>query len=116
MLYSKIHRATVSDSNLNYVGSIGIDESLMEASKIRQNQKVEILNINNGERFTTYAIKNERDSGSICINGAGARKVQMEDKIIIVAYASYDEKEVDKQKAIIVHVDDKNKIKSISKE
>lgn len=116
MLYSKIHRATVSDSHLDYMGSISIDEDLMDASKIRKNQKVEILNINNGERFTTYVIKDKRKSGSICVNGAGARKVQVGDNIIIVAYATYSEEDLDGQEAIVVHVNDKNEIKSISKE
>lgn len=116
MLYSKIHRAKVTDANLNYVGSISIDEALMEASGIQKNQKVEILNINNGERFTTYVIKDKRDSGSICINGAGARKVQVGDSVIVVAYGLYDESEMKAQNAIVVHVNDENKIKSISKE
>lgn len=116
MLYSKIHRAIVTDSNLEYIGSVSIDEALMDASGLRKNQKVEILNINNGERFTTYVIKDERGSGSICVNGAGARKVQKGDNVIIVAYALYDEKELDSHEAIVVHVDGENKIKSISKE
>ena len=116
MLYSKIHRAVITDSNLEYVGSVSIDEDLMDASGLRKNQKVEILNINNGERFTTYVIKDERGSGSICINGAGARKVHTGDNVIIVAYALYDEGELDSHEAIVVHVDDENKIKSISKE
>ena len=95
MLYSKIHRATVTDANLNYVGSITIDEELLEASKMRVGQKVEILNINNGERFSTYIILGERGNRDICLNGAAARKVHPGDKIIIVAYATYNEKELE---------------------
>jgi len=102
MLYSKIHRATVTDANLNYVGSITIDEDLLDAAKMRVGQKVEILNINNGERFSTYIIKGERGKGDICLNGAAARKAHQGDKIIIVAYASYDEKELDSYKPTVV--------------
>jgi aspartate 1-decarboxylase len=86
MLYSKIHRATVTDANLNYVGSITIDEELLEAAKMRVGQKVEILNVNNGERFSTYIILGERGKRDICLNGAAARKVHKGDKVIIVAY------------------------------
>ncbi len=102
MLYSKIHRATVTDANLNYVGSITIDEDLLDAAKMRVGQKVEILNINNGERFSTYIIKGERGKGDICLNGAAARKAHQGDKIIIVAYASYDEKELESYKPTVV--------------
>lgn len=109
-LYSKIHRATVTDANLNYVGSITIDETLMKASKIREWQKVDILDINNGERFQTYVIKGEPNSGCICLNGAAARKVQPGDKVIIVSYASLTPEEIDSFKPTIVMVDDKNKI------
>jgi aspartate 1-decarboxylase len=113
MLYSKIHRATVTDANLNYVGSITIDEELLEASKMRVGQKVEILNINNGERFTTYIILGERGKRDICLNGAAARKVQPGDKIIIVAYASYNDEELKTYKPTVVLVDDKNDITEI---
>ena len=92
-LYAKIHRATVTDANLNYVGSITIDKALLEKSGIKENQKVEILNINNGERFHTYVIEGEKNSGQICLNGAAARKAQKGDVVIIVAYALLDEKE-----------------------
>ncbi|MBL0708182.1 MAG: aspartate 1-decarboxylase [Sulfurimonas sp.] len=114
MLYSKIHRATVTDANLNYVGSITIDEELLEASKMRVGQKVEILNINNGERFTTYIILGERGERDICLNGAAARKVHPGDKIIIVAYATYDEKELQTYKPRVVVVDDDNNIDFVS--
>ncbi len=113
MLYSKIHRATVTDANLNYVGSITIDEELLEASKMRVGQKVEILNINNGERFSTYIILGERGKRDICLNGAAARKVQPGDKIIIVAYASYSEEELKNYKPTVVLVDDKNNIEKV---
>ena len=113
MLYSKIHRATVTDANLNYIGSITIDEVLLEASKMRVGQKVEILNINNGERFMTYIIKGERDKGEICLNGATARKAQPGDKIIIVAYASYSEEELTNYTPKVVLVDDDNKIMQV---
>ncbi|MDD2448419.1 MAG: aspartate 1-decarboxylase [Sulfurimonas sp.] len=110
MLYSKIHRATVTDANLNYVGSITIDEELLEASKMRIGQKVEILNVNNGERFSTYVILGERGKRDICLNGAAARKVHKGDKIIIVAYATYSEDELENYKPKVVILDDDNNI------
>jgi aspartate 1-decarboxylase len=110
MLYSKIHRATVTDANLNYVGSITIDEELMQAAKMRIGQKVEILNVNNGERFSTYVILGERGKRDICLNGAAARKVHKGDKVIIVAYASYDEKELESYKPTVVILNDENNI------
>ncbi|MDP2078605.1 MAG: aspartate 1-decarboxylase [Sulfuricurvum sp.] len=113
MLYSKIHRATVTDANLNYVGSITIDEELMEASKMRVGQKVEILNINNGERFSTYVILGERGQRDICLNGAAARKVHKGDKVIIVAYATYNDAELETYKPTVVLVDDDNAITEI---
>jgi aspartate 1-decarboxylase len=112
-LYSKIHRATVTDANLNYVGSITIDEELLEASKMRVGQKVEILNINNGERFSTYIILGERGQRDICLNGAAARKVHKGDKIIIVAYATYNDSELENYKPTVVLVDDENSITDI---
>ena len=113
MLYSKIHRATVTDANLNYVGSITVDEELLEASKMRVGQKVEILNINNGERFSTYIILGERGQRDICLNGAAARKVHKGDKIIIVAYATYNDVELENYKPTVVLVDDENAITEI---
>lgn len=109
-LHSKIHRATVTDANLNYVGSITIDEALLEAANMKEWQKVEILNINNGERFQTYIIKGKANSGCICLNGAAARKVQKGDKVIIVTYAQFREDELNDYKPTIVIVDDNNKI------
>ncbi len=116
MLYSKIHRATVSDANLNYVGSITIDEDLMIASKIRVGQKVEIVNVNNGERFATYVIKGKAGSKDICLNGAAARKVEIGDKIIIIAYASYHSDELENYKPTVVIVDENNNIELITNE
>ena len=116
MLYSKIHRATVTDANLNYVGSITIDEELLEASAMRVGQKVEIVNINNGERFSTYVIKGERGSRDMCLNGAAARKVEIGDKIIVIAYASYTQEELKNYKPTVVIVDDNNNIEAITNE
>ncbi len=113
MLYSKLHRATVTDANLNYVGSITIDEELLEASKMRVGQKVEILNINNGERFATYIILGKRGNRDICLNGAAARRVHKGDKVIIVAYATYDEKELENYKPTVVLLNDENNIDKI---
>lgn len=110
MLYSKIHRATVTDANLNYVGSITIDEELLSASGMFVGQKVEVLNINNGERFSTYVIKGKAGSGDMCLNGAAARKVHVGDKIIVVAYASYEQSELAAYKPKVVLVDEQNKI------
>ncbi len=116
MLYSKIHRATVSDANLNYVGSITIDEELMIASNLRVGQKVDIVNINNGERFQTYVIKGEFGKRDMCLNGAAARKVAIGDKIIVIAYATYSEIELENYKPTVVLVDDKNNIELITNE
>ncbi len=116
MLYSKIHRASVTDANLNYVGSITIDEELLDAAALRVGQKVEIVNINNGERFSTYVIKGARGSKDMCLNGAAARKVEIGDKIIVIAYGSYHSDELDNYKPIVVHVDDNNDIVEITNE
>jgi aspartate 1-decarboxylase len=91
VLKSKIHRVTVTDANLNYVGSITIDENLMEAANLIEYEKVHVLNNNNGERFETYVIKGARDSGTICLNGAAARRVQPGDIVIILSYAQIDQ-------------------------
>lgn len=112
-LFSKIHRATVTDANLNYVGSITIDETLMKAAKIMEFQKVDILDVNNGERFQTYVIKGNPNSGCICLNGAAARKVQPGDKVIIVSYASLTPDEIKTHKPTVVMVDEKNNITEI---
>ena len=113
MLYIKLHRATVTDANLNYVGSITIDEELMQAAKMRVGQKVEILNINNGERFSTYIILGERGKRDICLNGAAARKVHKGDKIIVVAYAMYHENELEDYKPRVVLLNEDNNIDEV---
>lgn len=112
-LFSKIHRATVTDANLNYVGSITIDETLLKAANMREWQKVDILDVDNGKRFQTYIIKGEPDSGCICLNGAAARKVQPGDKVIIITYASLTPEEIKTHKPTVVIVDEKNKIKEV---
>ena len=109
-LNSKIHRATVTDANLNYVGSITIDEEFLEQAQIMEWEKVEILNINNGERFQTYAIKGKRGSKCFCLNGAAARKAQVGDKIIIVTYADLTPEEIKAHKPTIVQVGEGNEI------
>ncbi len=109
-LYAKIHRATVTEANLEYVGSITIDKVLLDSVGIKENQKVEILDINNGERFSTYVIEGKANSGVICLNGAAARKVQVKDKIIIVAYALLTQEEQKTFKPKIAHVDGNNKL------
>lgn len=113
MLYSKIHRAVVSDANLNYVGSITIDAELMDAANLRVGQKVEIVNINNGERFSTYAIEGKRGNKDICLNGAAARKAEKGDRIIIIAYASMSEDEAKYFKPSVVLVNEENDIEEI---
>ena len=109
-LNSKIHRATVTDANLNYVGSITIDEEFLELSGIMEWEKVEILNINNGERFQTYVIKGKRGSKCFCLNGAAARKAQPGYKIIIVTYADLTPEEIKTHKPTIVQVGEGNEI------
>ncbi len=115
MLKGKIHRATVTEAKLDYVGSISIDEDLMEASSILEYEKVQIADVDNGNRFETYVIAAERGSGMICLNGAAARCVQKGDKVIIMCYAQMDEKEIKERKPHVVFVDDNNKIKRITR-
>ena len=110
MLYSKLHRATVTEANLDYVGSITIDQELLDASDMLVGQKVDIVNINNGERFSTYIIAGERGKREICLNGAAARKVQVGDKIIIIAYTSLDLESAKSFRPKIVILDDDNSI------
>lgn len=114
MLKGKIHRATVTQAELDYVGSITVDEALLGAAGIREYQKVQVVNINNGNRIETYTIAGEKDSGVICLNGAAARHFSPNDLVIIMAYASYNEKDLEKYSPKVVFVDDKNKIKKIS--
>jgi len=110
MLYSKIHRATVTDANLNYVGSITIDRDLIDVASMRVGQKIDIVNVNNGERFSTYIIAGERGQKEMCLNGAAARKVHIGDKIIVIAYASMTQEEADKHQPKIVILNDDNSI------
>jgi aspartate 1-decarboxylase len=105
ILKSKIHRATVTEANLNYVGSVTIDEDLMDASNLLPNEKVQVVNINNGERLDTYVIKGERGSGVICLNGPAARKASVGDIVIIMSYAMMDFKEARNFKPAVVFPD-----------
>jgi aspartate 1-decarboxylase len=105
ILKSKIHRVSVTDANLNYIGSITIDEDLMDAAGIIENEKVAVVNNNNGERFETYIIKGERGSGCICLNGAAARKVQVGDIVIIMSYALMDFEEAKSFKPSVIFPD-----------
>jgi len=111
MLKSKIHRATVTDANLDYEGSITIDSGLLDDANILPYEKVEIYNVSNGERFSTYAIRGEKDSGIICINGAAARKASRGDIIIIATYVIMDEAEIGDWKPKCVYVNEKNRKK-----
>ena len=105
VLKSKIHRVTVTDADLNYIGSITIDRTLMEAAGLIEHEKVQILNNNNGERFETYVIAGEADSGTICLNGAAARRVQRGDIILILSYASMDFEEAKRFKPTVIFPD-----------
>ena len=110
MLKSKVHRATVTGSDLNYVGSITMDPELLEAADVREHEQVHVLDIDNGARFETYTITGARGSGEITINGAAARLVHTGDKVIVVSYAEYDEAELDSYEPRVVHVDTDNRI------
>lgn len=112
MLLSKLHRATITDANLNYQGSITIDKALLKKANLYVGQKVEIANINNGERFSTYIIEGVENSGVICLNGAAARKAQVGDKVIIMAYASFSEAELENYTPNILQLGEKNEILS----
>ncbi|OPY78607.1 MAG: Aspartate 1-decarboxylase precursor [Syntrophorhabdus sp. PtaU1.Bin153] len=114
MMKSKIHRATVTDANLGYEGSITIDEELMEKANIIPYEQVDIYNVTGGERFTTYAIKGDRNSGVICINGAAAHKARKGDIVIIVTYARFEEKELASFEPQKVYVNESNKIKTLT--
>ena len=115
MLRAKIHRATVTQCDLNYEGSCGIDQDLLEAADIREFEKIELYNINNGERFSTYAIVGKRGSGEISLNGAAARLAQLGDLLIICTYAPMSDAEVAEYQAKIVFVNDKNRITGLKK-
>ena len=107
---SKIHRVKITQAELHYVGSITIDEDIMEASNIIENEKVQIVNINNGERLETYVIKGERGSGHVCLNGPAARKAQVGDIIIIISYASMELEEAKNHTPTIIFPDKNNKL------
>lgn len=114
-LKSKIHRATVVQAELNYVGSITVDELLLEQAGIMEYEKVQIVDIDNGARFETYAISGERESGMICLNGAAARMVSVGDKIIIMSYAVMTPEELKENPPRVVFVDEKNKTSRITR-
>jgi aspartate 1-decarboxylase len=110
VLKSKIHRATITQANLNYIGSISIDEDLMDAANLIEFEKVQVVNINNGERLETYVIKGERGTGVISLNGAAARKAQIGDLVIIVSFAQMDFEEAKKYKPSIVFPTQQNRL------
>jgi len=112
ILKSKIHRARVTEANLNYAGSITIDENLMDAASMLENEKVQIVNVNNGERFETYIIKGARGSGIICLNGPAARKAVVDDIVIVISYAQMTVEEAKAYQPILVYPDSQtNKLK-----
>ncbi len=110
MFKSKIHRVRVTEANLNYVGSITIDEALMEAANILEGERVQIVNNNNGERLETYVIRGERNSGVICLNGAAARKAEVGDVLIIISYAWMDAEEAKNFQPIAIFPDENNRL------
>ena len=111
LLKSKIHRATVTDAQLHYEGSITIDRDLMDLADLIDHEQVQIYDVNNGHRLTTYVIPGERGSGTICINGAAAHLVHPRDLVIICAYGNYDEQEANRVRPRVVHVDERNRAK-----
>ncbi len=110
MCKSKIHRATVTGADLNYVGSITIDQELMEAADLLEFEQVHVVNVNNGARFETYVIQGERGSGEICLNGAAARLAHAGDRVIIISYAQYEEAELASYRPTFIFVDEENRI------
>jgi aspartate 1-decarboxylase len=116
MLKSKIHRATVTDCDLHYVGSITVDPDLLEAADIRPHEQVHVVDIDNGARFETYTIAGERGSGEMQVNGAAARLVHRGDTIIVISYATYDEAELDEYAPRVVHVTRDNEIVAVDHE
>jgi len=115
MLKCKIHRATVTDAVLHYEGSVTIDKTLMDAAGLVTYEKVDIWNVDNGNRFSTYAIEGEADSGVICLNGAAARQVSKGDLVIIAAFSTYDEKELADFHPTLVYVDRQNRITGVKR-
>jgi aspartate 1-decarboxylase len=116
MLKSKIHRATVTDCDLHYVGSITIDEDLLDAADIREFEQVAVVDVDNGARFETYTIAGPRGSGDMKLNGAAARLVHHGDTIIVISYAAYDPDEMDNYEPCVVHVDAQNQIINVDSE
>ena len=116
MLNAKIHRATVTEANLNYVGSITIDSTLLEQVGILPHEKVQVVNNNNGERIETYVIAGEANSGVICLNGAAARNFQVGDSIIIISYVQLDETELDDHRPTVAIMDEDNRVEQLLKE
>ena len=114
-LKSKIHRATVVQAELNYIGSITVDETLMEKAGILEYEKVQIVDVDNGSRFETYVISGQRDSGMICLNGAAARMVSVGDKIIIMSYAAMTPEELQENPPRVVFVDDNNRVSRMTR-
>ena len=110
VLKSKIHRVKVTQADLNYIGSVTIDQNLMDAAGLIEHEKVQIVNVNNGERLETYVIKGKRNSGTICLNGPAARKVELGDIVIIISYALMDFEEAKKYKPTVIFPNDKNKL------
>ncbi len=116
MLKSKLHRATVTEANLNYVGSITIDKKLMEQANLLEYERVLVVNINNGSRLETYVMTGESGSGIICLNGAAARYVQVGDKVIIMAFCELDEQEAERHEPTVVFLKEDNAVDSIAAE
>ena len=110
VLKSKIHRATVTEANLHYVGSLTLDEDLMDAANVIENEKVQVVNVNNGERLETYIIKGKRGSGTVCLNGPAARKGAVGDIIVIISYATMDFEEAKRFKPAVVFPKEANKL------
>jgi aspartate 1-decarboxylase len=113
MLKCKIHRATVTDAVLHYEGSVTIDKTLMDAAGLVEYEQVHVWNVDNGNRFSTYVIEGEADSGVICLNGAAARQVSKGDLVILAAFSAYDEKELAEYRPTLVYVDRRNKITAV---
>lgn len=116
MLRAKLHRVTVTQADLHYEGSCGIDEDLLEAADIRVNEKIELYNVNNGERFSTYAIKGKRGSGEISLNGAAARRAHLGDLLIICTYGPMSDEEIETYVPKIVFVDENNRITGLKQQ
>lgn len=110
VLKSKIHRVKITQAELHYVGSITVDEDLMDAANIIENEKVQVVNVNNGERLETYVIKGERGTGTVCLNGPAARKAQVGDVVIIISYCSMDFEAAKQHKPVVIFPDDHNKL------